>query len=166
MLVNRSQTITKLTKTWNTVESPNIEPLLKDLGITNDALRRLFTLSSIYSINARGAEQMPKTNKSNQPRGTGHYLSPGGGGGRGWTPEDLGLNKVKFSLSPFECYLTEIIPPNNIWWLSRFPPTPCGLPFESFQRFWWSPFLGSQLRLIPPFVLHKIKCPASPPGDK
>ena len=66
------------------MESPNIEPLLKDLGITNDALRRLFTLSSIYSINARGAEQMPKTNKSNQPKGTGHYLSPRGrGGGEG-----------------------------------------------------------------------------------
>ena len=97
-------------------------------------------------------------------KGTGHYLSPGGGG-RGWTPEDLELNKVKFSLSPFECYLTEIIPPNNIWWLSRFPPTPCGLPFESFQRFWWSPFLGSQLRLIPPFVLHKIKCPPPPPQE-
>ena len=28
--------------------------------------------------------------------------------------EDFGLNKVKFSRSPFECYFTEVIPPNNI----------------------------------------------------
>ena len=62
------------------MESPNIEPLLKDLGITNDALRRLFTLSSIYSINARGAEQMPKTNKSNQPKGDRSLFITGGGG--------------------------------------------------------------------------------------
>ena len=35
----------------------------------------------------------------------------GGGGGVG---EDLRLNKVKFSRSPFECYFTEVILPNNI----------------------------------------------------
>ena len=34
-----------------------------------------------------------------------------GGGGVGL--EDLGLNKVKFSRSPFEYYFTEVIPPNN-----------------------------------------------------
>ena len=27
--------------------------------------------------------------------------------------EDLGLNKVKFSRFPFECYFTEVMPPNN-----------------------------------------------------
>ena len=27
--------------------------------------------------------------------------------------EDLGLNKVKFSQSPFESYFTEVIPPNQ-----------------------------------------------------
>ena len=27
--------------------------------------------------------------------------------------EDLRLNKVKFSRPPFECYCTEVIPPNN-----------------------------------------------------
>ena len=42
--------------------------------------------------------------------GTGHYLSPGGGGGRG----NLGPNKVKFSRPPFECYFSEVLPPNNI----------------------------------------------------
>ena len=65
-----------------------------------------------------------------------------------------------------ECYFTEVIPLNNIWWLSRFPPPPQCLHFpskfdctppESFQSFQWSPLLGSQLRLIPPFVLLKIK---------
>ena len=67
---------------------------------------------------------------------------------------------------PFECYFTEVITPNNIWWLSRsshpmssfskqiwaVPPLPW-----SFQSFQWPPLLGSQLRLIPPFVLLKIK---------
>ena len=49
------------------MESPYSEPLFKDLGITYDALRRLFTLSSIYSINARGAKQIPETNNLNKP---------------------------------------------------------------------------------------------------
>ena len=34
-----------------------------------------------------------------------------------------------------------------------------GPPSESFQSFQQSPLLGSQLRLIPPFVLPKIKAP-------
>ena len=39
-----------------------------------------------------------------------------------------------------------------------------GPPSESFQSFQWSPILGSQLRLIPPFVLPKIKwSPENPP---
>ena len=63
--------------------------------------------------------------------------------------------------------------PNNIWWLSRPPPPPH--PMSSFSKQKWvipppnpskvfidSPLLGSQLRLIPPFVLLKIKW--SPPG--
>ena len=46
-----------------------------------------------------------------------------------------------------------------------------GPPSKSFQHFQWSPLLGSQLRLIPPSVLLKIKWspPKSsdpPPGDK
>ena len=68
-----------------------------------------------------------------------------------------------------------MIPLNNIWWFSQFPPPPppC-LHFPS--KFDWSPLwilptfsvillLGSQLRLIPPFVLLKIKRSAqkSPP---
>ena len=97
--------------------------------------------------------------------GTGHYLLPGGTG-------DLGLNKVKFSRPPFECYFSEVIPPNNIWWPSRSPPhyvfifqpNLSGPPTESFQSLHWSPLLGSQLRLIPPFVLLKIKwSPPNPP---
>ena len=42
------------------------------------------------------------------------YRLAGGGGGRGTAAlENLGLTKVKFSRSPFECYFTEVIPPNN-----------------------------------------------------
>ena len=74
---------------------------------------------------------------------------------------------------PFECYFTEVIPPNNIWWRSRssHPMSSFSkqiwavapLPW-SFQSFQWSPLLGSQLRLMPPFVLLKIKW--SPPKKK
>ena len=39
-----------------------------------------------------------------------------------------------------------------------------GPPSQSFQSFQWSLLLGSQLRLIPPFVLSKIKwSPLNPP---
>ena len=71
-----------------------------------------------------------------------------------------------------ECYFTEVIPLNNIWWALAIPPPQClhfpskfdcTPPPESFQSFQWSPLLGSQLRLIPPFVLLKIKwSPKSP----
>ena len=46
----------------------------------------------------------------------------------------------------------------QIW---AIPPVP--LSFQSFQ---WSPLLGSQLRLIPPFVLLKIKWSAPPPPPR
>ena len=73
----------------------------------------------------------------------------------------------------FECYFTEVIPPNNVWWFSRSPHPMSSfskqiwvvppLPW-SFQSFQWSPLLGSQLRLIPPFVLLKSKwSPQNPP---
>ena len=75
---------------------------------------------------------------------------------------------------PFECYFPEVIRYNNIWWLSRSPlpmssfskqiwaVPPLPWSFESFQ---WSPLLGSRLRLIPPFVLLKIKwSPHNPPS--
>ena len=91
---------------------------------------------------------------------TGFYKGPviiyrlGEGGGFGAKQGD----------SPFYCYFTEAIPPNNFWWLSQSPPHvftfqanlsgPPSEPFQSFQRF---PLSGSQLRLIPPFVLLKIK---------
>ena len=94
------------------------------------------------------------------------FIARWGGGGRG----NLGLNKVKFSRPPFECYFAEVLPPNNIWWPSRSPPhhvfifqtNLSGPPSESFQSLHWSRLLGSQLRLIPPFVLLKIKW--SPPS--
>ena len=78
----------------------------------------------------------------------------------------------------FECHFTEVIFPNNIWWLSRSPPPPhphafifqanlSGSPSKSFQSYQRSSLLGSQLRLIPPFVLSKIKWsplkPSTPP---
>ena len=56
-----------------------------------------------------------------------------------------------------------MIPPTNFWWLSQpphvfvFQANLSGSPSESFHRFQWFPLLGSQLRLIPPFVLLKIK---------
>ena len=105
--------------------------------------------------------------------GTGHYLSPGAR----WA-KDLGLNKVKFSRFPLWMLLHWSDPPNNFWWLSRFLPPPPhififkanlnGPPSEYFQSFQWFPVFGSQLLLIPPFVLPKIKwfpleSSASPP---
>ena len=78
--------------------------------------------------------------------------------------EDLGLNKVKFSRSPCECYFTEVIPlitfddfrdpPPHVF---IFQANLSGPPSESLQSFQLSPLLGSQLRLIPPFVFLKIK---------
>jgi len=48
--------------------------------------------------------------------------------------EDLGLFGWNLADPPFECYFTEVIPPNNIWWLSR--SSPC-LHFPS--KFEWPP---------------------------
>ena len=86
--------------------------------------------------------------------------------------KDLGLNKVKFSRFHCECYFTEVIHPNNIWWLSRSPPhvfiyqaNLSGPPLWIPPKFSIIPPLGSQLRLIPPFVFLQIKwsLPKSPP---
>ena len=78
--------------------------------------------------------------------------------------EDLGLNKVKFSRSPCECYFTEVIPLITFDAFRDSPPhvfifqaNLSGPPSESLQSFQLSPLLGSQLRLIPPFVFLKIK---------
>ena len=50
---------------------------------------------------------------------------------------------------PFECYFTEVIPPNNFWWLSWFPSPPC-LHFSS--KFEWSPlWIFPKFSAIPPF---------------
>ena len=66
--------------------------------------------------------------------------------------------------------LIRVIPPNNFLFLMTFaiPPPPLphvfifhanlsGPPSEFFQSFQQSTVLGSQLRLMPPFVLPKIK---------
>ena len=60
-----------------------------------------------------------------------------------------GRTRCNLADPPFGCYFTEVIPPNNIWWLSR-PPTPPHVfifqanlsdpPSESFQSLQWSPF--------------------------
>ena len=82
--------------------------------------------------------------------GTGHYLSP-----KGWG-EDLGLNKVKSSRSPL-WMLSPLITfddfrdPLHVF---IFQANMSGPPLWSFQR---SPLLGSQLRLISPFVLLQMK---------
>ena len=75
---------------------------------------------------------------------------------------------ILFGNTPFECYFTEVIPPNNLRWLSQSPPPPClhfpskfewspSESFQSFQRspFWvlsydWSPFLFSSKLSDPP----------------
>ena len=101
--------------------------------------------------------------------GTVHYLSLGGPGGN--RAEDFGLNKVKFTLSPLWMLLHCSDPPITFDDFRDLPPH----PMSSFSKQKWvipppnpskvfidSPLLGSQLRLIPPFVLLKIKW--SPPG--
>ena len=93
------------------------------------------------------------------------------GGGRGrWAAEDLWLNKVKFSRSPFCLNVTSLKwsplktfddfsdPPPFVFIFQANLSGPLSESFQSFQR---SSLLGSQLRLIPPFVLPKIKW--SPP---
>ena len=102
--------------------------------------------------------------------GTVHYLSLGGPGGN--RAEDFGLNKVKFTLSPLWMLLHCSDPPITFDDFRDLPPPH---PMSSFSKQKWvipppnpskvfidSPLLGSQLRLIPPFVLLKIKW--SPPG--
>ena len=64
----------------------------------------------------------------------------------------------------FECYFAEVIPPNNSWWLSRFPRPMMSLCPSKFE---WSPLwilpkfsvippFGFTV-MIPPFVLLNIK---------
>ena len=108
---------------------------------------------------------LPKLPWSPRPRAVwrqakeGVIIYPQGG-------EDLGLNMLKFSRSPLWMLLHWSDLPNNFWWLSRpplhvfiFQANLSGPPSESFQSFQWSVF--SQFRLIPLFVLLKIKW--SPP---
>ena len=127
-------------------------------------------------------------NDNENALGAGHYLSPGGwGAGRGG---GFGA-KTRWNLADplFEFYFTEVIPPNNVWCLSRSPPMSSFskqiwvVSSESFQSFQRPPLFGSQQepiklvlssQLIPPFVLLQIKWsplkyPAPPPpapGDK
>ena len=91
-----------------------------------------------------------------------------GGGG------DLGLNKAKFSRFPLWLLFYRSDPPlitfddfrDPLPHVFIFQANLSGPPSESFQSFQQSPLLGSQLRLIPPFVLPKIKWPPPPTGDK
>ena len=53
------------------------------------------------------------TLKSNCAKGPVIIYRLGGEGGGGVRAEDFALKTVKFSRSPFECYFTEVIPPNN-----------------------------------------------------
>ena len=56
--------------------------------------------------------------------------------------EDLGLNKVKFSRSPCECYFTEVIPPLITFDDFRDPP-----PMSSFSK---------QIWVVPPLNPSKV----------
>ena len=77
------------------------------------------------------------------------FLAPGGGG-------NLGLNKVKLSQSPFECYFTAVIPPNNFWWLLRSPPAP---PSSFSKQIWVIPPLNpSEVFNDPPFWVLSYDC--------
>ena len=88
-------------------------------------------------------------------------------GERGERVEELRLNKAKFSRPILWMLLHWSDPVNNFWWLSRLPrrhvfifqANLSGPPSESFQSFQRSPLLGSQLRLIPPFVLLQSSDP-------
>ena len=84
----------------------------------------------------------------NGPRDRSLFIAWAGGGGG--EAEGLGLNKVRFILTdpPYERYFTEVIPSNNIWWLSP-SPSPC-LHFPS--KFEWSPlWILPKFSVIPPF---------------
>ena len=83
--------------------------------------------------------------------GKGVCVCGGGGGGGGGDPL-------------FECYFTKVTPlttfddfRDSAPHVFIFQANLRSPPSESFQSFRWSPFLGSQLRLIPPFVVLKIK---------
>ena len=73
-------------------------------------------------------------------------------------------------IPPLKCYSTEVIPPNNFWWLWRFPPRPPHMSSFSKQiwvvpplnsskvfsdlPFWvlsydWSPFCSPKNQVIP-----------------
>ena len=93
--------------------------------------------------------------------------------------EDLGLNKVKFSRSPCECYFTEVIP---LITFDDFHDSPSPLLLSSFsKRIWVVPPLNPSKVfsdcpfwvLSYPFVFLKIKWspknfppPPRPSGDK
>ena len=86
------------------------------------------------------------------------FIVAGGGGGFGAKQCEI------LADPPFECYFTEVIPPNNIWWLSRSPPhvfilqaNLSGPPLNPSKVFSDSPLWVLSLQLIPPFVSLKIK---------
>ena len=61
--------------------------------------------------------------------------------------KNWGYTRRNLADAPFECYFTELILPNNFWWLSRSPPC---LHFPS--KFEWSPFwILPKFSVIPPF---------------
>ena len=80
-------------------------------------------------------------NDNENALGTGHYLSPGGGRGGGFGA------KTRWNLADplFEFYFNEVIPPNNVWCLSRSHPC---LHFPS--KFEWSPLNPSKVFSDPP----------------
>ena len=108
-----------------------------------------------------------------------------------WNPESKGTVIIiawgwgggDLADPPFECYFTEVIPPNNIWWLSRSPPPH---PMSSFSKQIWvipplnpskvfsGPLFGFSVTNDPPFCSHKnqvippkVKRPPLPSqGDK
>ena len=93
------------------------------------------------------------------PRDQSVFIAGRGGGGFG------GKTRWNLADTPFECYFTEVIPPNNFWWLSRSPTVfifqanlsgPHSESIRSFQR---SPLLCSQLQLIPLLFYQKSSDP-------
>ena len=96
------------------------------------------------------------------------FIDSGGGGGG-----EFGAKQCEILADPpFECYFTEVIPPNNIWWLSRFPSLMFSfskpiwvVPPESFQSFQWSPHFGFSVTTDPPFCSPKTQVipPKNPP---
>ena len=117
---------------------------------TINMLHSLKKLSSYTPTSPSASYLCPRGGRCGEGRLHIHSGVSSGGKGRviiyrrGSGGEDLGLNKVQFSRFPLWMLLQ---PPNNVWWLLRFPPSR-----SSFSK---------QIWVVPLWILPKF--PAIPP---